>query len=184
MIAPLRARHRAIFLALALLVPAGLAAALLARHERAEATSALRPESDASAAVRGALHPEAVAPSAQRQLWERAPLLGGTIGRARLLARVDDEGATTGLSLELSAVAPAAAPDVLLYWSAQSSVAVGEAEALPADARLLGALGGGGRLLLPVPDEAAGGGALLLYSLGHARLIGRAALPAAEEGDR
>jgi hypothetical protein len=76
-------------------------------------------------------------------------------------------------SIELAPLRDPLLPDLLVYWAAD-----GTADRLPDGARLLGRLAAteARRFAVPAP-----GGRLYLYSLGHARLVDSAALPAAAE---
>ncbi|HVS19788.1 MAG TPA: hypothetical protein VMT18_14380 [Planctomycetota bacterium] len=144
MIRPLRARHRAIFALLAVLVPAGYATALLGR--RAPAPESIWPAPPTS---------ERVADGPERSvMWSPISLL------TRL--RRSNDG-TLGVRLE-SWEEPAP-PATILYWSPREPVD-GE---LPAAARFVGALGAAPRelVLRDAPD-----GWLVLYSLGHGEVLG------------
>jgi hypothetical protein len=69
-------------------------------------------------------------------------------------------------------------PDVLAYWSREDSDTSG---GLPGNAFLLGPVTLGTARTFPLPRAALGtSGHLLLYSLGHAEVIGRAQLPESE----
>lgn len=72
--------------------------------------------------------------------------------------------------LLLSPLEPLRVPDPLLYFSATAP----EGEALPEHARLLGAVSDAPEQPFPLPAEAQGH--LILYSLGHDRVVAHAAL--------
>jgi len=144
----LRAQHRAIFVALALLVPAGYAAALLGR--RAPAPPSAWPETPVAHGEGGA---------ERLVMWSPIALL-------TRLRRTSD--ATLVVALE--SWREPAPPDTLLYWSA-SAPHDGE---LPDGARLVGALGSAPRELAleDVPE----GGWLVLFSLGRGEVVTSLAL--------
>lgn len=91
-------------------------------------------------------------------LWEEAGLS---------LAVTQDP---TGPVLDLSMDAPLRSPDPLLYWSAAPA-----ADALPADAHLLGPLSGAPHQRFALP---AATGQLIVYSLGHGSILHQRALSA------
>lgn len=140
----LRVRHRAIFVLLALLVPAGYAAALLGRR-------APPPASD---------WPALESPSAPD--GEPRTVLWSTLELLTELRRADD-GA---LHVRAQSWSEPAAPALALYWSARAPTD-GE---LPGDARFVGALGGATRDF--VLRDTPAGGWLVLYSLGHGEVQG------------
>ena len=91
---------------------------------------------------------------------------------ARLLA---DSVPPSRISVELVPAGDPRQPDLLVYWS-EESVAPGHE--LPPGAYLIGSMVGGNRRVLPLPQTASnGGGTLILFSLGHSRLVGVAPLP-------
>jgi hypothetical protein len=143
----LRARHRAIFALLAVLVPAAYAAALLGR--RAPPQASAWPDEGISGASEGA---------ARTVMWSQVELLTAT-------ARTAD-GALRVRALSWSEPAP---PGLALYWSAGDPG--GE---LPDGARFVGALGPATRDF-ELRDVAADGW-LVLYSLGHGETLGALAL--------
>jgi hypothetical protein len=142
LIRALRARHRAIFALLAVLVPAGYAAALLGRRGPP-------PESD----------------------WPADALLQAPDGTPRVVLWSEIElltelrrGEGGALFVRALSWSEPAAPALALYWCA-SEPADGE---LPEDARFVGALGGASAaprdlVLRDAPEN----GWLVLYSLGH-----------------
>lgn len=157
MIRPLRQRHRRVFTALALLLPAAWTAAILARPlELAPATEALV-ESPFSA-----VEPLALATAADLGPWGDLPLSAvvGTDGAGRAL-------------VEFRASAPLAAADLLVYWTPSWSPGA----ELAADARLLGRLGRG-PARWPLPRAS---GWLVLYDLARAELVAARALPGTAE---
>lgn len=147
MIRSLRARHRAIFVLLAVLVPAGYAAALLDR--RAPPPASVWPGEGLPGASEGAR---------RTVMWSQVELLTE-------IARGDD-GALRVRALSWSEPAP---PGLALYWSA-----VDPAGDLPDGARFVGALGPAAREF--TLRDVAGGGWLVLYSLGHGETLGALAL--------
>lgn len=150
MIRPLRRAHRAASVALALALPLGLAAALMARP-------------DPPAAVLEGLVPPGASGRVVAE-WE-VPELGLA---ASLLA---EEGGPRWLTL-----VPADDPreaDVLVYWTAAPGAG---AEALAAGARLLGTLAGAAPRAFALPPEVAGG-RLVLFGLAHQEVLATSALP-------
>lgn len=147
MIRSLRARHRAIFVLLAVLVPAGYAAALLGR--RAPPPASAWPGEGPTGATTGAR---------RTVMWSQLELLTE-------IARSDD-GVLRVRALSWSEPAP---PGLALYWSAGDPA--GE---LPDGARFLGALGPAAREF--ELRDVAEGGWLVLYSLGHGESLGALAL--------
>jgi hypothetical protein len=156
MIRPLRRRHRTMIAALAVLVPAGLAAAL-----------AVRPRPPMVPQLPGAGPAIDCVRLDRRDLWGELPVR----------IRVGSSRGGGGTLIEVRLAGPLRRPDVLLYWSVALPAA---GEPLPADSRLLGAIEGG-RSTRFLPEEALGGGALVLYSLGHGEVAGAARLPAVPE---
>ena len=151
MIRELRRRHHRIWLALAVVLPLGYAAALAGR-----VPVPLDPAE--------ALGPPDLPGSAVLELsggWEGLPV------RGRVFARPD-----AGPWLELQPLEDLRQPDLLVYWSALPG-----GDGLPEGAYLLGALAGTQRRRFALPEAAAGGGHLLLYSLGHQRRVASAPLP-------
>lgn len=121
-------------------------------------------------------------------LWDRRPFVVETAPPEFILVSIIETSITSpirweeaGLSLvmtqgssgpvlDLSVDAPLRAPDPLLYWSAAPA-----ADALPADARLLGPLSGAPHQRFPLP---AATGQLIVYSLGHGSILHQRSLPA------
>ena len=87
----------------------------------------------------------------------------GALGGARALI----EHQSTREWLHLARTDALVAPDVLVYWTEE---APGFEEPLPRDAVLLGALGDVGTSTFDLPARGVGG-ALVLYSLGHRRVL-------------
>jgi hypothetical protein len=157
MIRSLRTRHRVIFTALALALPALFAAGLLAR--RAVPINRLPdrwlPEAPASAVLL----------AGQGKLWEEFGLA----------TRVQtDEQDAARLVLEIAPTREWREPDALLYWSESLPVS----GHLPEAAVLLGPLTGtqAQRFRLPEPASQASGH-LILYSLAHQKVLATAELP-------
>ena len=156
MIRALRQRHRRVTAALALLLPIGWSAAILAR-------------------------PEELVP-AEGPLIEGEPVAesftGGTAADlgpwgALPLTTVVGEGQSGRALVEFRPSAPLAAADLLVYWTPSS----GPGAELAADARLLGRLGRG-PARWPLPRAS---GWLVLYDLARAELVGVRALPGTVE---
>lgn len=152
MIRALRVRHRVAFAALALIVPAGYAAALLGR--RGPPPASAWPAESTLAAPAG---------RARVVMWSSIELL--------MELRRGGDGALFVSALSWSEPAP---PALALYWSA-GEPADGE---LPPDARFVGALGGAPSEL--ALHDAPAGGWLVLYSLGHGEVLGALALAEGE----
>jgi hypothetical protein len=153
MIGPLRSRHLALTTALAVLLPLGYIAGLSARVDV--------PTSDPA-------HLDVV--ETGHLIWESAALWGDLPIVTRRWAGGPPPG---GNALELDVRADLEKPDLLLYWSAGGA---GDTPGLPPDAVLLGPVGGAGVHHFPVPDGRRDEGDLLLYSLGHQEIVGRASM--------
>ncbi len=156
MIAPLRRRHRWTTAVLALAVPVLYVVALSGRVPEpvAEALpSALAGDSPAGEVVN-----------------EYGALFTGQAIAVRL------RGGGSSWWIELEPREPVTRPEVLVYWTPQTTAA---ADRLPPDAFLLGALAGRRPQAFAVPSAALGGaGRLVLYSLGHQEVVASAPLPA------
>jgi len=165
-IAALRRRHLVAWSVLALAAPALLISALSLRAGRPADVAPQLPEAFAD---RGD------GPAA-RQL-AHAPLFAGL--PLHVLVR-PAAGRTGALTLDVQPEESLLEPDVLVYvLPRRGPDAAPDDGALPAEARLLGALSGTlpRRWVLP-----AGAAELLLYSLGHQRVLARGPLPAAGAG--
>jgi hypothetical protein len=150
------------FAGLAVLLPAGIAAAVLARSPSPR-VDALPVDLARAAGWDGV--------DAGRVLWRREDLWG-ELALTTTLAR-DPGGA---LTVGLTPAADLARPDVLVYWAAGTE----PAGRLPEDAVLLGALAGAHERAFALPGSAGTrAGRLLLYSLAHAELVAEAPLPEA-----
>jgi hypothetical protein len=158
MIHALRVQHLRTFVGLAVLLPAGLWAGLHARPAlpRVDALP-----SDLASAQGFDGH-------AVETLATRTADFGAlrvTMARVRAADGSD--------ALELRPAAAVDVPDVLAYWSADTTGAT----RLPVGAILLGALGGAHARRFALPAAAASApGRLYLYSLAHGELVGSAAL--------
>ena len=154
MIRPLRARHRAIFVVLALALPVGLAGALLSR-----------PADSAVDALPEALRAPAVA-AAGEVAWSLAGGWDGVPLDAEL--RVDGGGA----ALVVTPLEDPRLPDLLVYWSPEGA---GQRALADGEALLLGRVAGSRPVSLPVAREALDrGGYLLLFSLAQGQVIASA----------
>jgi hypothetical protein len=159
MIRPLRQRHRFIFSALAALLPLAFVLAWSARN------TPLRVR-ELPAALSNQLS------SFPHVLWEKQNLWPDLKMSTRICG---DALPPTQLALELHPHEDFNAPDVLVYWSPQSS-----GEDLN-EAYLLGTLAGMHKRSWPLPQAALQSeGKLILYSLGHQRILATAALPLRE----
>jgi hypothetical protein len=158
-IARLRRRHRIWTVALAVLLPPAFAGALASR-------SASPPS--------GAIPPPLIeTPTNGTPLWTRDDLWSALPVRTRGFAAPDG----IGMLVEVAPLRDPMLPDVLVYWAER-----GTPERLPDGAHLLGRLAGAASRHFAVPAAAtAEPGWLYLYSLGHARLVGSAALPSGGE---
>jgi len=146
MIRALRRRHRRVTLALAVCLPIALVTALASRPAEPLDDNAFadRSEPDRPASDRNTLDlGSSPGPNVSSTLWASERIV------------------------ELTTRAAIDHPDVLVYWIPSAGSGAGSA-ALPADARLLGPLGGVGtrRFRLP-PDGQLAGSRLILFSLGH-----------------
>ncbi len=150
MIAPLRRRHRIIFGALALSLPALLGAALLNRQP-IEDDEGFAFVFDTRLRMR---------PNGMPMSWEEAGL--------KLQMTYDEQGA----GVEVTPVGPTRMPDPLLYWSASRATAN-----LPADARLIGPVPTLPHQTFRLPSNA---GQLILYSVGHGLVVSQFTLPGSE----
>ena len=160
MIHELRLRHFRTFAALAVVIPAGITAALLPRSP-APRVAALPADLARAAGWDGT--------EAGQTLWRREDLWG-TLALTTTLTR----SAGGALTVRLAPAADLARPDVLVYWAAGAQ----PAGRLPEDALLLGALAGAHERAFALPEAAAAqAGRLLLYSLAHAELVAEAPLP-------
>lgn len=147
MIRPLRARHRACFAALALLLPTALVAALASREPEAAG-------------------PLPIGLSAAREPsidWSSAVELAGTGLSARQGRSADGRS-----WIELSGRAVPKRPDVLVYVATRASAQ----GALPEGARLVGPLGAVAPAprVIELPAESTGW--LVLYSLADSAVLG------------
>ncbi len=157
MISRLRSRHLRVLAALALLLPVGFAAGLLARTEI--------PSTDGPAPGQSVVQ-------SGHLLWESATLWGELPIVTRRLAGGPPPG---GNSIELEVGDDLRRPDLLLYWSLSGV----EGDGIPADAYLLGTVGGSGLHRFDVPEGRRDTGDLVLYSLAHQEIVGRADVGAA-----
>lgn len=158
MIRRLRRRHRTIIVGLCLLVPPAYALSLATRHPEALTTRLPLALSDPAAPP-------------WQVLAVRQVLVGKIVLSTRLLA---DSASPRHLVLELAPVTDPREPDPLVYWSPDPAPSQG---GLPAGAFLLGHLAGTRIRSFALPADAVGReGRVVLYSLGHQRLIGEFAL--------
>ena len=154
MIAPLRRRHRRLIAVLAVVVPVLFVVALTGRP---------------TAPVTADLAAEIAAPPAGRVESEQGDLFDYPI-----TTRV--RSSESGWWVELEPREAIVKPEVLVYWTPESSAA---RDRLPSDAFLLGALAGTRPRAFEVPSRALGqAGRLWLYSLGHQEVVDSAALAA------
>ena len=160
MIRPLRRRHRAIFVGLALLLPALFVAGLASRRPA--------PLDDALPALGGVVDPEGT-PSfaAGPELWSGLPI------RTWIFS---DASGVRGSRLILEALEELKWPELLVYWTAAP---VDSSGPLPPDVHLLGVFRRGvapAELELPVA-AASRSGTLVLYGLARQEIAGQAELP-------
>ena len=168
MIRNLRDRHRSIFSVLALALPVAFVAALFMRPAPPPAQPITISPADPISSFTQCIF-------AEGNLW---PQLAITV---RVFA---DAMPPAQLALELEPASALPVPEVLVYWKA--GAAAGEGGELR-DAFLLGALAGEQPRRWSLPRQATqGDGQLLLYSLAHQTLLGRAPLKLvhlAQKGD-
>lgn len=145
MIQPLRTAHRRVFVTLALVLPAILVAGLSARHRVSPAVAPSKQIPASAQALRGS-----------SSLWRTHVI------RTEFYA---DASSPETLYVVLQPAHDLVEPDLLLYWAASQP----SGDALPAEAKLLGAFGES--KTFPLPRNAAQGGYLVLYSLAHQSVI-------------
>jgi hypothetical protein len=151
MIRRLRQRHRLGMVVLAATLPALYLIALGAR-----------PGAVLIESLPGLTATAEPAPSAGR--WE--PVQGAAEMQVRLTSTANVH------RIEIRADRPFAHPDLLVYWSAPIA---GPPAGLPPTARLLGPASDTRTVTFRLPEQA--GGEILLYSLAHEEIIGRAPIP-------
>lgn len=152
MIQPLRATHRAVFLTWAILLPVLFIEGLLSRHQPPPASGPILQSPAKSKTVRS----------------EKNVKVGTTSCHVKLLQSPDNPAEQY---LQLNPEAPVVSPDVLVYWSEQSSPS-----GLPEHAQLLGSFRPMEIYLLPT--NAQGTGYAILYSLAQQKSIGSVSLGA------
>lgn len=154
MIRSLRARHRAMILVLAPILPAILVLALVGR----------------SAVPAEALPRQLTVPhdSTLQPVGSDWTLIESPRIQARYFAR---EGDSTASAIALTPAFLPVPPDLLLYWSEIA----GDSAGLPPEAALLGPLIPSEPVRLPASSR----GYLILYSLAHRERVGVAQLPPA-----
>lgn len=151
MIRLLRQRHLRITAVLGVLLPVGFAVGVAARKP-VPVMASLPAEWVAS--------PQTFAVTE----WDRADLFT----KAPLQVRLLREGAGAGrFAVQLSATNELAKPDVIVYWVGGSS---NKTDALPDNARLLGAFSSSAAFLLP-SDAGPDTGVLVLYSLADHEIV-------------
>lgn len=150
-----RRRHLAIFVALAVVVPAGLIVSVTGRTPVPPA-----------AALPTDLAPGSVPPAATADLeWVRSGPLWDELGIE--IARVPNPDGIPRVAFHPTR--DLRAPKVLAYWAPGP----GPLRSVPAGAVLLGALVGTGTAVFPLPPSMRDvEGRFLVYSLGHQRVLG------------
>jgi hypothetical protein len=161
-----RRRHLWAFAILAFVLPTILVAALAARRTPPVVASAPTALTDPTLDTWVALD------SSEAQVRE-API------RIRLLAPLTS-ATPTRLGVELEPAGAIGRPDVLVYWIGTSP---GVSEVLPAEALLIGSIGGARprRFELPQPALQASG-SLVLYSAAHREILATLPVPQARVG--
>ena len=139
MIHPLRAAHHAVFLFLPILLAAVVASGLALRYRWPAPHQSLTTEVEAS---------------------ETTATVAGVTLRVRLLAPT----APTERKVQLLPAAPVASPDLLVYWSEDSTP-----NTLTPSARLVGPFHA--RAIYTLRANARGQGYLTLYSLAHREVV-------------
>ena len=152
MIAPLRRRHRAVTTVLAVAVPVGFVVALAARDP---------------------LPTMAADDPALEGIAVERPDPWGSEEPSELSARVDRDAGQP--RLELFGLPHSPGPDGLVYLTDEI-----DPDALPPDARWIGAVDGARSQAFDLPPGASGMRTVLVYSLAHDRVVASAALPAPE----
>jgi hypothetical protein len=152
MIRPLRVRHRWMTTTLAVALPLGFAAAMVAREPHVTA---------------GVASPGAVPDGPP--LGETYATDLGPFGELPLEARFGRRGGA--LTLELTPTEPLRRPELVVYWSPAAPEEI--ADELPQSAVFLGVQGDEARRF-PLPSGAA---SLLLFDLGRGELVAVRAVP-------
>jgi hypothetical protein len=151
MIRPLRQRHRRIFAALVVILPAAFALGIAARKPVPVVET-----------LPAALAPEVV--RFHETIWSRE----GLFDKARIRTVLLRENLNSGrFAVQLFAPATFVKPDLLVYWSASSAE---EKNKIPDDAVLLGAFSASGPLQLPSAQSSMHG-MLILYSLADGEVL-------------
>lgn len=153
MIRPLRARHRALTIALAVVVPALFAAGLSVRQR-------VPRSADSPIGQFASSHEGFEEVARDERAWGELPI-------RTIWLRGPGAAAPRAVSLELAGALER--PDLLVYWDDGPA-----ADELSEGARLLGRLGGGRRITLDVPSAP---GRLLLYSTAWKEVVATAAAP-------
>ncbi len=153
MIRPLRKLHRLAFLGMAVVVPVVMFMAVAGRSPQPGASRLPVDTADNPSTI--------VLESAD--LWRSVAIV------TRLLKFEGDKG--DGYEIELSTDEIGPQPDLLLYWSRETSAG------LPESARLLGPYGGGTQHFVLPPYADPREGVLILYSLTHRSVFATAEVP-------
>jgi hypothetical protein len=152
MIQPLRAAHRAVFLAWSVFLPALFAGGLACRHSWRQVPRAENGERQVLGTI----------------VWERTEALEPHKVRLRLLRGEEGSGS---LVVQFVPDEPVVAPDVLVYWSQKPG-----SPGFPEDAKLLGSFHPMERYALPAGTQETG--YAILYSLAQQRTLGTFSLSA------
>ena len=156
MIRPLRARHRAMMVVLAVVVPLLFAAGLAARR-------AVPRSMDSPPGEQASSYEDFEVIGRDDRAWGELPII-------TIWLRASGADTRCAVTLELSR--PVKRPDLLVYWDDHPS----DAGDLSEEARLLGRLGGRRRLTWEVPTPS-GSGRLVLYSTAWKKVVASAAPP-------
>jgi len=151
MILSLRQRHRRMFAVIGIVIPVAFAVGIAARKPVPSVTS-LPMGLTASSKKFGPTE------------WERADLFAKTSVTIRLLR---ERAVASHFAVSFAAPKDFVKPDLIVYWVAGNPNIT---DALPDNARLLGAFNSSVALPLP-PDIASGTGVLVLYSLADQEVV-------------
>jgi hypothetical protein len=159
-----RRRHLAVFSALAVVLPTLFVSALLSRDPL--------PVEDA---IPTALDLRESPPAVEGLAWTRTGALWDALGIE--VAAVPGDGRVERVGLRPTR--DPQLPKALVYWAPGTE----PRGALPEDAVLVGSLAGGRPVLLALPGEAAAvAGRLVVYSLGHQRVMAESEAPRIRAG--
>ncbi len=150
MIRSARKRHRVTMAAIAVVLPAVFVTGLAVRQSGTQVERL----------------PESIAP-AQVAMWEAVLEDDGLFGEIEIHTRIGYSDDLSTAVIELHSDDDLGLPDVLVYWT-QGEVS---GDGIPPSSVLLGTFDGTGATLTVSRDVLGSGGRLILYSLGHAKVV-------------